>query len=219
MEELWDKFIKDRLPDTKIAIEWHKLLMDYVDENKVKNPVFLLRDSQGGRRGLLTQTKKNYSFVYADNEPAVRHYKLMLRGCVPSLKALEDAYHNRNFPSTALTHNPFEKKLKAVPNIEIPQAKLYGCHLAHIFDVRQNYFGKGRYIKEFKTIIDEKFNFGSETDWKEVTDKSTGENYYLRQNFPVDDDARKWIVAEFLRFVHPFNYFLLPNDIILQLSI
>ena len=33
----------------------------------------------------------------------------------------------------------------------------------------------------------------------------------MRQNFSIDDNVRKWIVAEFLRFVHPFNYFLVPN--------
>ena len=215
LEEFWENFIAKRLPDTKVAIAWHKLLMNYVDEDKVKNPVFLLRyGAQEGRRGLLTQTTKNYSFVYADNEPAACHYKLIMRGCVPTLEALTETYQKRNFPPTAYQNkvkDNFEKNFRSVPNIEIPQAYLYGCKLAHIFDVGKNYYSDSRYVKEFKTIVDENFNFGRENDWKEVTDESTGEKYYLRQNFSIDDNVRKWIVAEFLRFVHPFNYFLVPN--------
>ena len=112
LEEFWENFIAKRLPDTKVAIAWHKLLMNYVDEDKVKNHVFLLRyGAQEGRRGLLTQTTKNYSFVYADNEPAACHYKLIMRGCVPTLDALAEAYQKRNFPPTAY-QNFVSKKIR-----------------------------------------------------------------------------------------------------------
>ena len=52
------------------------------------------------------------------------------------------------------------------------------------------------------------FPRGERTDWIEQQD-SRG-NYFIR-NLSVEEEAKKFLVAEFLRFVHPFNYFLMPK--------
>jgi len=52
------------------------------------------------------------------------------------------------------------------------------------------------------------FPRGIREDWNKNID--AGEEYYIRM-LKVPSEARKYIVAEFLRFVHPFNYFFTPK--------
>ena len=89
------------------------------------------------------EVTKDCFFVYADNEPATSHYKLIMKGCVPTLKAISETYKKRNFPTMAYQNkvkNNFEKNFISVPNTKIPQAYFYGCKLAHVFDVVKNFF-------------------------------------------------------------------------------
>ena len=66
-EDFWKDFILLRLPKKEIALQWHKVLMEYVNR---PNATFALRfyntatkDQYSNlRRGFLTKTDKGYSF-------------------------------------------------------------------------------------------------------------------------------------------------------------
>ena len=48
----------------------------------------------------------------------------------------------------------------------------------------------------------EYFNIGDRADW---------DNPDNTRKMDINDEAKKVIIAVFLRFVHPINYFLTPN--------
>lgn len=66
--ELWDKFIKPRLPRREIVLEWHRVLMEYIQQPDAVFPVrgynSAPKKEQYGelRRGFLTRTNDNYCF-------------------------------------------------------------------------------------------------------------------------------------------------------------
>ncbi|MBE6416798.1 MAG: hypothetical protein E7032_09805, partial [Akkermansiaceae bacterium] len=65
--ELWEKLISGLLPAKDVLLQWHKVLMDYVDR---PDAMFAIRGGNSAkkdeyerlRRGFLTRTDKGYSF-------------------------------------------------------------------------------------------------------------------------------------------------------------
>lgn len=82
-----------------------------------------------------------------------------------------------------------------------------GYKIAHIYNVGTDYYSNGKFLS-LSDIVEKYFPRGERTDWSERID-SYGK-YFLR-DLIVSDEAKNYLVAEFLRFVHPFNYFLMPK--------
>ena len=60
-----------------------------------------------------------------------------------------------------------------------------------------------------KEIIEKYFNFGNTSDYNTSGIKD-GKAYLYRDNFSIDEKAKEYLKALFLRYVHPFNYFWVP---------
>lgn len=211
-EDFWNDFISPRLPRKEIVLQWHKVLMEYV---KRPNATFALRfyntakKSEYGdlRRGFLTQTDKGFSFFYTDNFHAAYYLKMALDDYVPTVDEIVDAYNTRKFPARFGPDTREERELAAMPNGKNPGFTTEGYKIAHIHDVGKKYYVDGRNLS-LKNIVEKYFPRGERYDWHK-SEYSNG-RYFVR-DFKVNDVAKKYLIAEFLRFVHPFNYFLMPK--------
>lgn len=211
-EEFWDSFIVHNLPEKDVVLKWHRVLMEYV---KRPDAMFAIRGYNTAakdnydslRRGFLTRTNTGYSFFYTDNFHAAYYLKMALDGYVPTVDEMIDAYNSRKFPARFGRDTSNERSMMAMPKGIDPGIQTAGYKIAHILNVGKDYFVQGQSIS-LSRIVQEYFDGGERTDWKWYTDR-TG-SYFLR-DYGVHPDARKFLVAEFLRFVHPFNYFLTPK--------
>lgn len=212
IEEFWNTFISCKLPKKDIVLKWHEVLLKYVTQ---PDAMFVIRGYNTAskdaydtlRRGFLSKTNAGYSFFYTDNFHAAYFLKMALDGYVPTVEEMIDAYNSRRFPARFGPITGNEQTLMAIPQGRDPGIQTAGYKIAHILNVGKGYFIDGK-NSSFSQIIQQYFNGGERTDWKLHTDM-TG-SFFLR-NYEVHPNARKFLVAEFLRFVHPFNYFLTPK--------
>lgn len=159
------------------------------------------------RRGFLTRTDAGYSFFYTDNFHAAYYLNMAMDGYVPTVEEMIEAYNTRKFPARFGRDTSNERAMMAMPKGVDPRIQAAGYKLVHILNVGKDYHVHGRNTS-LSQIIQEFFDGGQRSDWRFNTD-ATG-SYFLRE-YKVKQNARKYLVAEFLRFVHPFNYFLTPN--------
>ena len=212
-DELWDKVIKDSLPDEKIVLQWHNLLMRYI---KQENAAFSLRAYGSGdaRRGLLNRVfvRGNASFetFYTDNSVPFYFYSMAKDGFVPEFEEFNDAmtksrtFRYGYFPSS--NGKEFVAYLKG----KNPGINDKGFKLAHVFSAGENYNECAGYAEISKFCGDE-FKRGNISDWSHLT--LPNGKYYRRIDICDAEKAaivRAFAVAHFLRSVHPLNYFLVP---------
>ncbi len=212
--ELWDKLISPLLPAKDVVLRWHKILMEYVDR---PDAMFVIRGGNNAkkneynrlRRGFLTRTNQGYSFFYTDNFHAAYYLKMALDGYVPTVEELVNTYNLRQFPARFGRDTEEERVLMAMPRGKDPGFQTAGYKLSHIYNVGTDYVDEDRCLSLIGDIVDTYFPYGNRDDWS-VVDDSTGEHYERYLN--VSPSARSYLVAAFLRFVHPFNYFLVPKS-------
>ena len=213
VEDLWNEVIYPMLPAKAVMLRWHKVLMEYV---KSPTAMFAIRGYNTAqqdqyhqlRRGFLTRTSEGYSFFYTDNFHAAYILKLAMDGVVPSVEALLSVYNSRKFPSRFGRDTKEERELMAVPKGKDPGIQSAGYKLAHIYNVGKDYAGVSRNLSLVNDIAEKYYPRGERTDWGLVDDE-TGVHY--ERFLAVRPEARSYLVAAFLRFVHPFNYFLVPK--------
>jgi len=211
-EEFWDSFIVQNLPAKDVVLKWHEILIEYV---RRPDAMFAIRGYNTAakenydslRRGFLTKTDAGYSFFYTDNFHAAYYLKMAMDGYVPTVEEMIEAYNTRKFPARFGRDTSNERAMMAMPKGVDPGIQTAGYKLAHILNVGKDYHVHGRNTS-LSQIIQEFFDGGQRSDWRFNTD-ATG-SYFLRE-YKVNQNARKYLVAEFLRFVHPFNYFLTPK--------
>lgn len=214
IEDLWNNVILPLLPPKDVVLSWHKVLMDYV---KSPRAMYAIRgynsDSKKRyhllRRGFLTRTDKGYSFFYTDNFHAAYFMKLALDGVVPTVDALLEVYNSRKFPARFHRDTQDERELMAIPNGQDPGIQTAGYKLAHIYNVGKDYYSGTKVLSLIRNIVDVYFPRGERTDW-EITVDETGPHF--ERFLSVQPEAKDYIIAAYLRFVHPFNYFLVPKS-------
>lgn len=129
-------------------------------------------------------------------------------GCVPSVDELLKSYQKRIFPARFGPDTKEERELMAMRQGKDPGFQLAGYLIAHIYDAGKSYYEDGKPLSLKKDILDVYFPRGERSEWKLTQDESG--TFHLR-SLNVAPHARKYMVAAFLRFVHPFNYFLMPK--------
>lgn len=214
VSELWENFIVPRLPQKEIVLRWHKVLLDYI---KRPDAVFPVRGYNSAapeqygrlRRGFLTHTNEEYSFFYTDNFHAAYYLKMALKSFVPEVNELIQEYKSRRFPARFGRDTAEERELMAMPRGKNPGFQTAGYLIAHVFEVGQQYYCNGQqYLSLQRDILDVFFPRGSRDDWQ-IRHDATGDHYVRELN--IQPQAKELMVAAFLRFVHPFNYFLMPK--------
>lgn len=211
IQEFWNTLVIPYLPKREVVLAWHELLMEFI---KIDHPTFAIRGYNSFRpenyvelrRGFLTDTQ-DFSFFYTDNFFAFYIQKMCLDGFVPTVEELVFAFNNRQFPSRFGRNTAEERELLAVKQGKDPKISAAGFKLAHILPVGKGYKQNGRILGS-KEILERYFPKGERVDWKIVNDKTS--SYHKRQ-LQAEPEAKRYAIAHFLRFVHPFNYFLCPK--------
>ncbi|MBD5412109.1 MAG: hypothetical protein HDR51_05095 [Treponema sp.] len=201
IKTFWHDFVEPRLPKKESVLAWHELLMRYVQDY---DAVFVIRafsnTNTNPRRGLLTQTDKDFSFTYSDNGFAKLIAKMVIDDFCPQYNEFKDSMHNGTMPISEFMGSEektrtFYKKLAQVGYAEYK--------LAHIVDSGKDFLIDGCNYK-LAEICQKHFPAGEFDDWK------FEENYYVRK-LSVSSEARDVLIAYFLRYVDPLNYFLTPK--------
>ena len=212
IKDFWDEFIEPNLPEKETVLKWHRLLMNYI---KQPEAMFAIRGFNNAppdryddlRRGFLSITSEGYSFFYTDNFHAAYYLKMVKDNYVPELNDLLSTYINRKFPARFGRDTSNERVFMAFPKGKDPGIQTSGYKIAHIINVGKDYFWGSENLS-LSEILDRHFPKGKRSDWI-LTSDETG-THYIREHI-VNQEAKKYLIAEFLRFVHPFNYFLAPK--------
>ena len=89
--DFYSSFIKPRLPDTEVVLQWHKMLLEYT---KKDGAVFPVRDGATSgrlRRGWLVSVDDHldysgkFLYMFTDNDLATYIYKMALDGFCPTV--------------------------------------------------------------------------------------------------------------------------------------
>ena len=212
LEEFWDNFVAEHIPDSITLKKWHRLLIDYV--NSI-DPLLVIRGynvadkgSYGDlRRGFLTKDIE-FSYFFTDNYFASYFYKMASERYVPTLQEFIIAMKTRKFPSRFGRNTKEERELAAIPQGKDPGINLAGYKIAHIIPVGKEYCVDG-IMRKGAEILNNYFPRGKRNDWVKQCSEN-GASYYLRST-KFGHEAKAIATAYFLRFVHPFNYVLAPK--------
>ncbi len=210
INEFYDTFILQHMFDKDSVLTVHRALLEYV---KMPDAVFAIRkffsekSERYGmlRRGWLTRSKQGYSFFYTDNFHAAYYAKLVLDNYPLNTSELLETYKQRKFPSRYGCWTHQEKERYAVKEGRDPGINRAGYKIAHILAIADdNYEYNGKSYK-LDDIIAANFDKGERDDWQQK------QGYWLRDDFEVSAEAKKFLIAHFLRFVDPLNYVILPK--------
>lgn len=201
------------LPET--IVKWHRMLTSYSEPNKNNRLLVRLHESVPvhgvceTRRGAITRMADGFEYAFASNFFARVIYSMAYRNYVPDEKDFADMINNRKVCISYPLHvNPGEQEISAYPsrigNAEYSTKGLYtpDWYLAHIADV--NHIKKVPY-RGFEGVRPcDVMPSGIMTDWKikggmvvrELNEEFKGKKALVRANF--------------LRFLDPINYFLVP---------
>ena len=211
IDELWKTLISKYMPTKEVVLAWHDLIMQYI---QLEHPIFALRGYNNAtknnykdlRRGFLTRSEE-FSFFYTDNFFAAYFQKMVIDGYVPTLEEFIQAFEERNFPSRFGRNTSEERALLAIKQGKDPKINQAGFKLAHIIPAGKDFYYNSKNYG-MAEILATFFPRGERSDWLLKTD-NCGEFY--ERDFCAKADAKKYAIAHFVRFVHPFNYFLCPK--------
>lgn len=218
VKEFFDTFVVKKLPDENIIRAWHQLLKEYTkDLSKVSCCVRYgyQRGPKGGtpwgevhddalRRGWLTQnTTDGFEYFFTDNHFCTYPCKMALCGFVPTLDEFSEAFHQHKFPYGFMYY------LRNHPEVDgavIEYGKNPGFSsnykISHVFDAGASFMVNGKSCNDAE-LSPLYYPLGRRDDFLKHHD-------HVRK-MDISEEAKKVIVAKFLRLTHPFNYFLTPT--------
>ena len=145
---------------------------------------------------------------------------MVIDGYVPTLEEFVQAFEERKFPSRFGRNTSEERALLAIKQGKDPRINQAGFKLAHIIPAGKDFYYNGKNYG-MAEILATFFPRGERSDW---TLKNDALGDFYERDFMVAKDAKKYAIAHFVRFIHPFNYFLSPkkncetNDKCLELA-
>ena len=220
VDEFFENFVKPRLPKKEVVIKWHNILMEYIADTKELSCAVRYGnsgskdESQSGetgnlklRRGWLTQnTEDNFEYFYADNFMSSYFCKMAIdEYCPSSVEELRDIFQKHKFPFgyDGFRDSQYEPECIVIDIGEKP-GFLGNYKISHVFDNGKYYDVKGdKRYPGIKELSEAYFDIGNRKQWTEETD-------HIRK-IKISEKEKKVIIACFLRFVHPINYFLTPS--------
>ena len=221
IENFFLKFIKPRLPNESVVKQWHNILMEYTEEKHWSELSCCIRFGNSGgkkkssegeagyyklRRGWLTQnTSDNFEYFFADNAFPAFVYKMALdKFCPASVDELREMFQKHKFPYGFgfMIDKTVNEHKGVVVDVARNPGFLGNYKLSHIFDAGE-FFDIGGAKYGDASLTSKYYPIGHSDDYLKQSDRI--------RRMPISYDAKKVIVAKFLRFAHPFNYFLTPT--------
>ena len=221
IEKFFLEFVKPRLPEESVIRHWHDLLMKYTNKENWSELSCCIRFGNNGskkkssegetgyyklRRGWVTKNiLDNFEYFFADNAFPAFIYKMALDKYYPeSVDELRDAFHKHKFPygfGFMIDEKVNEHKGSIVDTAKNP-GFLGNYKLSHVFDAGE-FFDIGGKKYGDAGLTGKFYPIGHSDEYLRHSDCIRRVN--------ISDDAKQVIVAKFLRFAHPFNYFLTPT--------
>ena len=194
--------------NTETIRKWHHLLTRYANDPDaiILSRLYESVGSRGNwhnRRGMLTKMADGFLYACASNHFARVIFTMAYYNFVPKYSDFKEMLTGRKFSLSSNEGLTSVEKSHAAFEVRKYHDRFYtqGWYLAHIIAFkRDEYFGyPGIDIKDIITL-------GTESQWKNKGD------YYVRE-LPdtLSADQKKIAKAQFLRFVDPINYFLVPG--------
>lgn len=191
-----------------VVIEWHNLLTQYMDDPEA---IILSRlyESEGHpgdwhtRRGMLTRTADGFSYACASNYFARVIFTMAYYNFVPEYDDFKKMMTDREFSLFYYITNSVEDNYAAFKT-KAYDTRFYtpGWYLAHIMAVKDDEYCGFPNI-DLRNII----TLGTEDKW------CNSNGFWIRnEERSMSDDEKKIAKAQFLRFLDPINYFLVPNN-------
>lgn len=181
IDDFWNDFPK---PNVNVAKKWHDLLMQYI---KKPNAVFSTRC--GRQRGFYVDFTGGCRIVYADNIQAKIFFTMYMDGFVP--------HHSDELIYAYQAHQvPVGEGKRSDEDFPFPTKSNVKCF-------------KGNYLAHIVAVAEEPY-FDSEKN-KSLSQKEIIEEYCNPQKNHSWVETKKYLIAMFLRYVHPFNYFVVPG--------
>lgn len=208
IEDFYEKVVLINSPKKEIVEQWHKLLIQYINDNEA---IFFVRryasapkkDWTKIRRGFLTEYDCGLKYVFCDNYFAHYFFMMAMKKIVPSYKEFKSLILKRELPYGFMVTSQ-EKPFQAYKKGKAVNINKAGWKLDHINSVNGDY--NFNYTNEKKEL----FPIGNQSDWKE----KKGHVYFSRtiSLSPLNiENYKDKVIAHFLRLVHPMNYFLTPQ--------
>lgn len=220
IEEFYNKFIEPRLLKVDCVIKWHKLLLKYIEED---NAIFTLRafgsyksgtkNGEDLRRGFITFTNLGFKTVFIDNFFTSIFFAMAYRGYIPKYEEFKKMMISRKFP-IGCRQTDEEKKYAAFIKVKNPKIQSKGYKIAHIYSAGENFNFSKKNLQSIGKFCDHFVTRGAYSDWKEENIDEYGKYHYRFREIEKKDetDVKKFLIAHFLRTVHPMNYFLCPKS-------
>ena len=211
VDDFFENFVKPRLPKKEVVLKWHEILMEYVANTKELSCAVRYGNSGNGgydklRRGWVTQnTDDDFEYFYTDNFLSSFICKMAIdEYCPSSAGELRDVFQKHKFPyGYDFWHDSKDEAKCVVIATGDEPGFLDNYKISHVFDSGKNYNIKGVNTK-IKELSEAYFNIGDRKQWEEEPD-------HIRK-IKIGEDEKEVIIACFLRFVHPMNYFLTPSN-------
>ena len=166
------------------------------------------------RRGFYNTTNYDFSAFYGDNSFPWLFYSMAFDNYAPDNEyEFEELMRSRKFPCGCI-QTTAENHYAAYVRGKNPGITTKGYKLAHIYSVGENYNTNLRYSK-ISEFCKDVFPRGINTHWNGIDTDIYGTYHHRKVDFESKvkaEEARKFLIAHFLRAVHPLNYFLVPKE-------
>lgn len=214
-DELWTNIIEPNLPKYETIKGWHNILIKYIKEDFNVFPLRIFgsyvgknKDEHNLRRGFYNETNLNFDTFYVDNFFTSYFCAMAIDNYVPSYEEFKKSLINRTFPCGYL-QTTTEIKKAAFKKGKDPRIQYKGYKIAHIFDAGQK-FNSSNNVNTIGKFCSKFFPRGSYDNWK--VNKSGFNSRLINIDNKDKGFVKQFLIAHFLRIVHPINYFLVPKD-------
>lgn len=221
ISDFYNNCIKINCLKYKNVIEWHKMLLEYINRS---DAIYWVRYYESGnkssgrwnnRRACLTEFSDGFKYVFVSNFDAHEILNMVRLGVKADVNEFAKLMNSYSFPMHYGSRKSCEESdINAYPNIGTPRGGILTFkhwYLAHIYDIKSKYLRFDGSYKKVEIRGDEGFRIyprGLLTDWK----FDPFINHKIRRlNYSLIDEEKSLVKAHFLRFIDPLNYYVTPS--------
>lgn len=219
IEEFYEECMERSMIAKENALAWHYMLMEYI---KREDAIFFLRRYENGskdngrwntRRSAMTGFADGFRYVFVSNFEAHEIYNMAYKGIVPTAEEFAKLLNEHRYPmhyDNGQGKSCEEIDISAFPHVGTVRSGVLNeskWYLAHVHSVNGteyivNNSSANMITKEEINAIAPRGELG---DWKVVDD------YPIRQfEYCLTDREKAFVIAHFLRFIDPLNFFATP---------
>ena len=194
--------------NTETIHKWHHLLTRYMNDPEAIILSRLYESNQlngvwDNRRGMLTRMADGFSYACASNDFARIIFTMAYYDFVPEYRDFKKMMTERKFSLSSCRGLTTVERDHAAFRVKQYHTRFYtqGWYLAHIMA-----FKRDEYLGYPDIDIRDIITLGTKSQWR-----SNGDYYVRELPNTLSEDQKKIAKAQFLRFVDPINYFLVPG--------